>query len=60
MEYFKHKRVNSHRAEHERMPIHFWQRGYHERIIRDAKELNGARRYILGNPAYWSRDTENL
>ena len=36
-----------------------WQRNYYERVIRDEAELDRARQYILGNPANWSRDSEN-
>jgi len=31
---------------------HIWQRGYHDRILRDG-ELSGARRYIANNPTTW-------
>jgi REP element-mobilizing transposase RayT len=30
-----------------------WQRNYHERIIRDADELNAVRKYIRNNPSKW-------
>jgi putative transposase len=30
-----------------------WQRNYHERIIRDADELNAVRKYIRNNPLKW-------
>jgi putative transposase len=36
-----------------------WQRGYHERIVRDEDELEAIRRYVLDNPAAWSADSEN-
>lgn len=35
-----------------------WQRNYYERIIRDERELNATREYILNNPANWSADSE--
>lgn len=35
-----------------------WQRGYHDRVIRDDDELARAREYVLGNPAAWSSDSE--
>ena len=35
----------------------FWQRNYHEHIVRDAAELDRIRRYIAQNPANWARDT---
>ena len=34
----------------------FWQRNYHERIIRDERALRAIRRYIRENPMRWERD----
>ena len=39
--------------------IRVWQRNYFERILRDDRELNRARRYIGENPARWHTDWEN-
>jgi REP element-mobilizing transposase RayT len=36
-----------------------WQRGYHDRVIRDDRELDAVRRYILDNPAKWALDHDN-
>ena len=36
-----------------------WQRNYYERIIRDERELNNIREYIVNNPALWRDDPEN-
>ncbi len=36
-----------------------WQRNYHDRIIRDEKELNAIRNYIESNPRNWVEDEEN-
>lgn len=36
-----------------------WQRNYYERIIRNEKELNSIREYIVNNPLQWSMDEEN-
>ena len=36
-----------------------WQRGYYERIVRNEKDLNRIRQYILDNPAKWELDAEN-
>lgn len=36
-----------------------WQRNYFERVIRDERELNAMREYILNNPAQWAFDSEN-
>jgi len=33
-----------------------WQRGYYERVIRDEKELNAIRQYIIDNPLNWRKD----
>ena len=30
-----------------------WQRGYHDRIVRDAEAFEQIRRYIIANPANW-------
>ena len=37
----------------------FWQRNYYEHIIRNEKELNKIREYIINNPLEWESDTEN-
>jgi len=36
-----------------------WQRGYHDRVMRDAADLARYRKYITDNPAQWSTDEEN-
>jgi putative transposase len=36
-----------------------WQSRFHDRIIRDEKEMNNIRRYIDDNPAKWEFDREN-
>lgn len=33
-----------------------WQRNYYERVIRDERELERAREYILDNPRRWAED----
>ncbi len=35
-----------------------WQRNYHDRIIRNDRELNAVREYISHNPLNWSFDLE--
>ncbi|MFA4954841.1 MAG: hypothetical protein WC641_06025 [Patescibacteria group bacterium] len=35
-----------------------WQRNYHERVIRDERELFETRKYILDNPLKWGMDPE--
>jgi putative transposase len=50
------KRINELRQ----MPnISVWQRNYHERVIRNDKELNNIRQYIQLNPQHWETDEEN-
>jgi len=36
-----------------------WQRNYHDRVIRNEKELATVRTYIVNNPAQWHLDREN-
>jgi putative transposase len=36
-----------------------WQRGFYERVIRDERELEALREYIVNNPAAWDVDPEN-
>jgi putative transposase len=36
-----------------------WQRGYHDRVIRDEEELAALREYIQTNPLRWALDREN-
>jgi REP element-mobilizing transposase RayT len=37
-----------------------WQKNYYEHIIRDDRELNNIRGYILNNPLNWQLDRDNL
>lgn len=36
-----------------------WQRNYYERVIRNNRELNRVREYIVNNPLQWELDQEN-
>ena len=36
-----------------------WQRNYHDRIIRNERELDAIRKYIQVNPLHWKEDNEN-
>lgn len=36
-----------------------WQRNFYERIVRNDRELNTVRDYIINNPARWAEDNEN-
>ena len=38
----------------------FWQRNYHDHIIRNDKSLHKIREYIINNPATWDNDENNL
>jgi putative transposase len=44
---------------HDRPGQPLWQRGFHDRIIRDEEELNALRAYIQTNPLRWSLNQEN-
>lgn len=37
----------------------FWQRNYYEHIVRNERELNQIREYIIYNPMRWQYDREN-
>lgn len=39
--------------------LNVWQRGYYEHIIRNEKELNEIREYVIFNPYGWEGDEEN-
>ena len=39
-------------------PLKIWQRNYFERVIRNEKELDRIREYIIGNPRKWAEDEE--
>jgi len=39
--------------------VSVWQRNYYEHIIRDEKEMNKLREYIINNPLQWNFDKEN-
>lgn len=43
----------------ERQGRPIWQRNYYERVIRDERELEGIREYILYNPLKWDQDENN-
>jgi putative transposase len=38
----------------------FWQRSFHDRIIRNEREYEAIKEYIRMNPMNWDQDTENL
>lgn len=50
---FSTRRINEQR---DILGVSVWQRSFHDHIIRNEKELNILREYILYNPAKWSAD----
>lgn len=38
----------------------YWQTRFHDRIIRDDRELRAVRQYIINNPEKWANDDLNL
>jgi REP element-mobilizing transposase RayT len=36
-----------------------WQRNYHDHIVRNERELDNIRQYIVNNPLGWAEDREN-
>jgi len=38
----------------------FWQANYYEHIVRNDRELNAIRQYIIDNPVNWKMDRDNL
>jgi putative transposase len=50
------RRINTARG----MPgIRVWQRNYHEHVVRDDRDLDNIRQYIIDSPATWDTDREN-
>lgn len=42
------------------MPSFAWQRGFYDRVIRNERELEAIREYIVQNPLRWALDKDNL
>jgi REP element-mobilizing transposase RayT len=53
---FSARRINKNRNT---PGIAIWQQNYFERIIRNEKELDQIRLYIMENPHQWDEDEEN-
>ena len=53
---FSSRRINERRGS-PGLPL--WQRNYYERVIRNERELDAIRQYIVDNPAKWAEDIEN-
>ncbi|MBE2233527.1 MAG: transposase [Anaerolinea sp.] len=39
--------------------VRFWQRGFYDHIVRNPRELDAIRQYILNNPLEWALDRDN-
>ena len=48
--------VNAERATRNQSPVVVWQKRFHDRVIRNEKELLDTRRYIIENPQNWRKD----
>jgi REP element-mobilizing transposase RayT len=44
----------------EPFPGRLWQRNYYERIVRNERELQATRAYIIGNPFHWVQDEYHM
>lgn len=53
---FSARRINEHRN---KAGEQVWQRNYYEHVIRNERELNEIREYIICNPQNWECDDEN-
>ncbi len=58
--YFKYESTKRINEINDSRGTKIWQRNYYERIIRNEKELNRVREYIINNPARWNEDKENM
>jgi REP element-mobilizing transposase RayT len=56
-----YKSVTTRRINHIRktLGVPVWQRNYYERVIRNQRELEATRRYVIDNPLYWNEDRKN-
>ena len=53
------QRIQKFRRENGLPPVVVWQKNYYERIIRNERELEATRSYILQNPQNWLHDENN-
>jgi len=53
---FSSRRINKSRGT---VGTPVWQKNYYEHVIRNDRELNRIREYIISNPARWATDKEN-
>lgn len=58
--YFKYQSTKEmNRIETDKAITKFWQRNYHEHIIRDEQDLQNKTDYIEANPSLWDEDDNN-
>ena len=54
------KAVSTHDIRLSEKPNFAWQTNYYEHIIRNDKDLDRIREYIINNPAHWEEDSLNI
>lgn len=57
--YFKYQTTKQLNLMRDNPGVPVWQRNYYERVLRNERELHGARKYIIENPMKWAMDKEN-
>jgi hypothetical protein len=57
--YFKYQTTKQINLTRNTPGLPVWQRNYHDRIIRNEKELHEIREYIRNNPLQWDHDDEH-
>ena len=56
MAYYKYQTTKIINQQRKTPGIKFWQRNYYEHIIRNERELDKLREYIVNNPKQWEID----
>ena len=56
MAYYKYQTTKIINQQRKTPGIKFWQRNYYEHIIRNERELDTLREYIVNNPKQWEID----
>ena len=54
--YFKYQSTKHINQSRDNPGVPVWQRNYYERVIRDERELDNIRQYIVDNPVKWAED----
>ena len=57
--YFKYQSTKKTNTLRRTPGTRFWQRGYHDHIVRNERSLSAIRRYIVDNPMNWTKDPDN-